>query len=66
MKLKELVSLMNIYEVELASHSIRDLMPPKRLDMLHLATCPLMLRYGDHDVEQITNIARLGITIWIN
>lgn len=63
--LKDLVSLMNIYDVEVGSASIDSLIPPRKLNMKSLETDPVMIQFGERKVESITNIAHLGITIWI-
>lgn len=65
MKLLELVSLMNIAEVGVASQSIPGLLPEQMLDMFHLDADPVLRRHGDREVESITNVAKLGVTIWI-
>lgn len=43
MKLKELVNIMNIADVGLASTSIPGLLPAKKIDMFHLDTDPLLV-----------------------
>ena len=65
MKLLELVGLMNISEVGVASKTIPGLLPEQKLDMFHLDADHILRRYGDREVESITNVANLGITIWI-
>ena len=65
MKLQELVNVMNIAEVEIASKTIRELLPGRMLDMFHLDDDPLLSRYGGREVESITNVCKLGITVWI-
>ena len=65
MKLLELVRLMNIAEVGVASKAIASLPPKQMLDMFHLDADPILRRYGDKEVESITNVANLGVTIWI-
>ncbi len=65
MKLLELVRLMNIAEVGVASKTIPELLPEQMLDMFHLDADCLLRRYGDKEVESITNVCKLGITIWI-
>lgn len=65
MKLLELVNVMNIAEVGIASKTIRELLPERALDMFHLDDDPLLLRYGGREVESITNVCKLGVTVWI-
>ena len=65
MKLMELVRVMNIADVSVASKSIRDLLPERPLDMFHQDRDLVLRRYGDKEVESITNVCKLGVTIWI-
>lgn len=65
MKLFELVSNMNIADVRIASKTIRGLLPEQSIDMFHTDTDPLLQQYGERKVESITNVCKLGITIWI-
>ncbi len=65
MKLLELVSLMNIAEVGVASKTIPGLLPEQMLDMFHQDADRILRRYGDKEVESITNVCKLGVTIWI-
>lgn len=65
MKLMELVKVMNIADVHVASKSIYDLLPERPLDMFHQDRDPILRRYGDKEVESITNVCKLGVTIWI-
>ncbi len=65
MKLKELVNIMNIADVGLASTSIPGLLPAKKIDMFHLDTDPLLVKHGEREVEKLTNIAKAGDCIWI-
>lgn len=65
MKLMELVKVMNIADVSVASKSIRDLLPEHPLDMFHQDRDPILRRYGDKEVESVTNVCKLGVTIWI-
>lgn len=60
MTLKELVSVMNIYEVECFDGE-----KMHRLNMVDLAHDPVVLKDGNREVRQITNIARQGVTIWL-
>ena len=65
MKLLELVSLMNIADVSLDSKTIPGLLPGGPLDMFHKDADPLLRRYGEREVESITDVCHLGVTIWI-
>lgn len=65
MKFKELVAIMNIADVTVASESIPGLFQRKRIDMFHLGADPLVAMYGECEVEKLTNIAKAGDTIWI-
>ena len=65
MKLLELVGVMNIAEVGVASKTIPGLLPEKMLDMFHLDADPLLRQYGEIEVESITNVCKLGVTVWI-
>ena len=65
MKLKELVSIMNIADVGVASTSIPGFGGIKEVDMFHLKSCPVLKQYGEYEVEKLTNIAKAGDVIWI-
>ena len=65
MKLLDLVNLMNIAKVGVASKTIPELLPEKPLDMFNLDSDPILQRFANQEVESITNVANLGITIWI-
>ena len=65
MKLKESVSSMNSADVSLASTVIHGLLPEKKIDMFHLDTDQLLEKYGDREVERLTNVAKMGDCIWI-
>lgn len=65
MKLFELVDIMNIADVRVASKTIQGLLPEQPLDMFHKDTDPLLQQYGEREVESITDVCKLGITIWI-
>ena len=65
MKLLDLVNLMNIAKVGVASKTIPELLPEKPLDMINLDSDPILQRFANQEVESITNVANLGITIWI-
>ena len=65
MKLLELVGVMNIAEVGVASKTIPGLLPEQMLDMFHLDADPLLRQDGEIEVESITNVCKLGVTVWI-
>ena len=65
MKLFELVNILNIADVRLASKTIRGLLPEQPLDMFHTDTDPFLQQYGGREVESITDVCKLGITVWI-
>lgn len=65
MKLLDLVNLMNIAKVGVASKTIPELLPEKPLDIFNLDSDPILQRFANQEVESITNVANLGITIWI-
>ena len=65
MKLKELVSIMNIADVGVVSTSIPGFWGVKKLDMFNLKSCPVLKQYGEYEVEKLTNIAKSGDVIWI-
>lgn len=65
MKLVEVVGVMNIADISVASKTIRELLPERPLDMFHRDDDPTLRRYGDAEVESITNVCNLGVTIWI-
>jgi len=65
MKLFELVNIMNIADVRIASKTIQGLLPEQPLDMFRTDTDPFLQLYGEREVESITNVCKLGITIWI-
>ena len=65
MKLRELVSIMNIADVSIASTVIPSLLPEKKIDMFHLDTDSLLEEYGNHEVDRLTNVAKTGECIWI-
>ena len=66
---KQLVGLMNIYYVSLAQCS-REIPAPEifgeiKLNMMNQEADKTLEVYGDFPVKQITNIAGLGVTIWV-
>ena len=65
MKLVEVVGVMNIADVRVASKTIRELLPERPLDMRHRDADPLLRQYGEREVESITDVCKLGVTIWI-
>lgn len=67
MKLYELISIMNIADVEVCSLNIPELYPGyhKKVDMFNQEADQILLRYGIHEVEKLTNVAKAGDTIWI-
>lgn len=65
MKLLELVSLMNIADVRVASKTIRALLPERHLDMFHQDTDPILRQYGEREVESITNVCKVALVVWI-
>jgi len=58
--LKEIVSIMNIYEVDCF-----DGKKMRRLNMMDLEHDPVVTEHGSREVRAITNIARQGVTIWL-
>lgn len=67
MTLRELVSVMNIADVAIASLKIHELYPcnDRKLNMFDLDNDPILARYGDREVIKLTNVAGTGDTIWI-
>lgn len=65
MTVKELVSIMNISDVELASKNYLDLLPPVKIDMRNLENDKTIQKYGNCKVNSLTNVAKMGDTIWI-
>lgn len=65
MKLRELVVIMNINDVGVTSHTIRELFCEVKLNMLHLESDPILMKYGDYEVESLTNICKTGDLITI-
>lgn len=65
MKLLELVDVMNIADVRVASKTIRALLPEQPLDMFHKDADPILRQYGEREVESITNVCKLALVIWI-
>lgn len=65
MKLKDIVKLMNMAQLDVCSKTITALWGRKDIDMFDLENDPILAKYGDHEVEEITNICKLGVTIWI-
>lgn len=65
MKLKEIVKIMNMAQLDVCSKTIEALWGRKDIDMFDLENDPIVKEYGDHEVEEITNIAKLGVTVWI-
>ena len=65
MKLLELVNVMNIADARVASKTIRALLPEQPLDMFHKDADPILRQYGEREVESITDVCKLGVTIWI-
>ena len=66
MKLKELVGIMNIADVGVASTTIPGFYCIKKIDMFHLKSDPVLEQYGEYEVRQLTNIAKSGDVIWID
>ncbi len=67
MKLYELIQIMNIADVEVCSNNIPELYPGyhKKVDMFNQEKDPILKKYGDREVEKLTNIAKAGDVIWI-
>lgn len=65
MKLKELVSIMNIADVCVTSTAIPGFYGVKKIDMFHQESDPILKQYGEYEVRQLTNIAKSGDIIWI-
>lgn len=65
MTLKEIVKIMNMAQLDVCSKTIKTLWGRKDIDMFDLENDPIVKEYGDHEVEEITNIAKLGVTVWI-
>lgn len=65
MKLRELVDVMNIADVRVASTTIRGLLPEQSLDMFHKDADPLLRQYGEREVDHITNVCKLALVVWI-
>lgn len=67
MKLYELIQIMNIADVEVCSTTIPELYGcyHKKVDMSHKQADLILQKYGDHEVEKLTNVAKAGDVIWI-
>lgn len=67
MKLRELVGIMNIADVGVASNTIKALCPSfhKKINMFSLDSDPILEMYGDYEVCKLTNIAKTGDVVWI-
>ena len=65
MTLKEIVKIMNMAQLDVCSKNISQLYGRKDVDMFDIDNDPIVREYGDHEVEEITNIAFLGVTVWI-
>lgn len=65
MTLREIVNLMNMAQLDVCSKNIEDLWGRKDVDMFDKDNDPILEEYGDHKVEEITNIAFKGVTVWI-
>lgn len=66
MKLKEIVPLMNMAQLDVASRSRRWPGGLKRINMFDIDHDEILCEYGDCTIDHITNIAFSGVTIWIN
>lgn len=65
MKLKDIVKLMNMAQLDVCSKTIREVWNGKQIDMFNQAEDETLNRFGECEVEQITNVCKLGVTIWI-
>ena len=65
MTLKEIVKLMNMAQLDVSSKTIKDLWGTEAINMFDQENDPILKKYGDCEVESITNVCKLGITIWI-
>ena len=65
MKLIEVAKVMNIANVKVASKTIPELLPERALNMFRPDDDPLLRRYGEREVESITDVCKLGVTVWI-
>lgn len=65
MKVVDLLSIMNIADVGLCSEKIYELLPERKINMFDWRNDPLVAKYGDYEVKKLTNVAKLGDTIWI-
>lgn len=65
MKLKDILPIMNIYDITVAADSDSDLEIRGMLDATPMNRDNIIRQYGDREVTQITNIAKHGDTIWI-
>lgn len=65
MKLIDLVRVMNIADVSLTSRKIPELYGLHALDMFNKDGDPLLVKYGDHEVESLTNVGHAGDVICI-
>lgn len=65
MKLNELVNVMNMAQLDVQSRTIDELARPVALNMFAQDRDGILKTYGDREVEQVTNICKLGVTIWI-
>ena len=60
MTLRDLLQVMNVYEVEVCGgYGI------EKLQLRGWETSPIVKLYGDRKVREITDIAHMGITIWL-
>jgi len=65
MKLKDILPIMNIYDITVAADSDSDLEFCGTLDATPMNRADIISQYGDREVTHITNIAKHGDTIWI-
>lgn len=66
MTLKELVPVMNMWQLDLAADKESDLHIPGLLHMTPFDERDRLVEmYGDREVTSITNVCKLGVTIWI-
>ena len=65
MKLRELLNLMNIADVAVNSKDGIITGGDQPIDMFRLDRDPLVQKFGNYEVEQITNVCKLQLTVWI-
>lgn len=65
MTLKEIVKIMNMAQLDVCSTTNKDLWGRKDINMFDQENDPILNQYGDCEVESITNVCKLGVTIWI-